>query len=342
MRKKSIAKSLMASATCVVCLMSVSACGDLVPQPKEVAASTSAPSFTLAQAQRVESRLDAAIAASDAQRDPAPLAQYVDGPEYQIRASQLQVLRATNQVNQKMEIPTSNRQVVLPLTTGWPRTVLVVTQATQDQQSERLLVLSQASAHSNYMLWGLVRLFSGVTLPKFPVSSIGAKAGTLEDTGLVATPRQALMMYANVLQNGSSSPYADKVASDQFRAQLQNLTDAVQQAVSASQGSQSQVFTPDYQSAKIIRSADGGDFVVARIDSVWTRYAGPGRQSEPASTAEKALFGNATPTSTMKVTYVNVVALYIPPASSGSKIEAMGAERQPIQVIAVPDAQQGK
>ncbi len=37
----------------------------------------------------------------------------------------------------------------------------------------------------------------------------------------------------------------------------------------------------------------------------------------------------------MKVTYVNVIAMYIPPAKSGAQITTVGAERQPVKVEAV-------
>jgi hypothetical protein len=37
----------------------------------------------------------------------------------------------------------------------------------------------------------------------------------------------------------------------------------------------------------------------------------------------------------MKVTYVNVVAMYVPPAGSHQKITAVGAERQPVKVEAL-------
>ena len=50
---------------------------------------------------------------------------------------------------------------------------------------------------------------------------------------------------------------------------------------------------------------------------------------------EKALFNSDKYTSTMKVTYVNVVALYIPLASSGEQITAVGADRQPVKVEAL-------
>ena len=65
------------------------------------------------------------------------------------------------------------------------------------------------------------------------------------------------------------------------------------------------------------------------------RSAGSGRESQPASDAEKALFGDGQATSTMKTTYVNVVALYVPPANSDAKITAVGSERQPVRVEAL-------
>ena len=37
----------------------------------------------------------------------------------------------------------------------------------------------------------------------------------------------------------------------------------------------------------------------------------------------------------MKVTYVNIVALYVPPEDSGEQITAVGAERKPIKVEAI-------
>ena len=48
-----------------------------------------------------------------------------------------------------------------------------------------------------------------------------------------------------------------------------------------------------------------------------------------------ALLNSDKYTSTMKVTYVNVVALYIPLASSGEQITAVGADRQPVKVEAL-------
>ena len=51
-----------------------------------------------------------------------------------------------------------------------------------------------------------------------------------------------------------------------------------------------------------------------------------------------ALFGDGKATSTMKVTYVNVIALYVPPAGGtgdAAKITAVGAERYAVKVEAL-------
>ena len=37
----------------------------------------------------------------------------------------------------------------------------------------------------------------------------------------------------------------------------------------------------------------------------------------------------------MKATYVNVIALYVPPEKSGQKVQAVGAERQIVKAEAV-------
>ena len=51
----------------------------------------------------------------------------------------------------------------------------------------------------------------------------------------------------------------------------------------------------------VMRAADGaGDLVVGRINGEWTRKAGDGRESQPASDDEKALFNSDKYTSTMR------------------------------------------
>lgn len=337
---------------CVAALaVSLAGCGSSVPQPASQAGQgQNTASVTSAQVRRIERQIHSVLDEADRTQKADSLSTRLSGPELAIRTSQLSVVKAIKKPDLRMTLPTTIRQNVLTQTSGWPRNVLAITSTTSDQQSERLMVLNQASARENYKLWGLVRLFSGVTLPSFTVSDEGSKEGTDSDSGLVSTPREAVQDYTTALNNiqlttaekvASSSISDDdkarisRVASDQFRDELANLDASVSKGVAANEGQQNQQFTPDLSTLKIFRSAKGGDLVVARINSTWTRSAGGGRLSQPASDAEKALFGDRKATSTMRVQYVNVVALYVPPAAKGAKITAMGAERQPISVEAV-------
>lgn len=321
-------------------LSSLAACQGQVPQVQKPGAApagvaTSAPNLTTKQEAAIRKDIGQVLDKANESKDPTGLDARVTGPQLQIRTSELQIARATGNLNPKTTIPTTIAQTVIPGDPGWPRSVFAITTTTEDQQSKRLLVLNQESAHENYKLWGVARLFQGAQLPKFPVDTIGAQMGTPTDEGLKATPAEAVRRYADVLQNPGSSQYAMEFAQDDFRTSMDSLTQAVQKGIEANRGSQEQTFTPQDGEIRVMHSSEGGDLVVAQINSVWTRRAGEGRESSPASDSEKALFGDGKATSTMKVTYVNVIALYIPSSTSQDPIRAVGAEREPIKVEAV-------
>lgn len=325
-----------AALTTALMVVGLGACNGQVPSPSTGNASSSAvPDVTQAQEKRIRTRiLDTLSAANDA-RNTDDLGQVLTGPQLQIRTSEIDVAKATGNLDKKTTIPTGISQVIVPTDAGWPRHVFTITTVTDDQQSQRLLVMTQDAARQNYKLWGVARLFAGVELPKFAIPSIGSSMGKSDDGGLVATPKEAVERYADVLQHGSDSKYASQVDNDAFRQEIDSLTAAVQAGMERNNGTQQQTFSAVPDALRIMRSSDGGDLVVAQINSEWTRQAGEGRESLPASDAEKALFGDGKATSTMKVTYVNVIALYVPPAGSGKHIMAVGAERQPIKVEAL-------
>ncbi|MBM6700095.1 hypothetical protein H7U32_07245 [Bifidobacterium pullorum subsp. saeculare] len=294
-----------------------------------------APDLTAAQERKLRGQILDVIKQADDAKDASGLAARLTGPSLAVRTSQIAVAQKTGQMDNKATIPDKIAQTVIPTDSGWPRTVFTITTTTDDQQSNRLLVLTQDSARENYKLWGLARLFQGAQLPNFAVPSIGSPMGTPKDAGLVATPEQAVERYADVLAKGDQSEFAADFADDDLRRTLAEQSAKVQQAMEANAGTQEQTFQVAPGQLKVMRSADGSDLVVAEIDSVWTRAAGEGRESLPASDAETALFGGGQATSTMKVTYVNIIALVVPPKDSGLKITAVGAERQPVKVEAV-------
>jgi hypothetical protein len=322
-------------AICAALFVALAGCEGQVPLVQPSASSSESPDLTQAQEKAIRLGILKAVDAADKAQNADGLDRVMSGPALDVRTSQITIAKTTGSVDKMANIPKETTQTVVPTDSGWPRLVYTITTTTQDQQSKRLLVLKQDDARSNYRLWGVVRLFQGASLPKFAVPSIGSQAGTGEDKGLMATPSDAVARYADVLQNGEKSRYASDFADDYFRQALTQLTATVQEGMVRNNGSQQQTFAASPDQISIMRSADGGDLVVARIDSQWTRQTGEGRESLPANDDEKALFGDAKATSTLRVTYVNVVALYVPQAGAKQKITAVGAERQPVKVEAL-------
>lgn len=335
MKKRSPLTVALAAALAVTMGVALAACEGNVPTPTSAASSSATPDLTEAQEKQMREDLIAAINRCNEAKTTDGLDQAMTGPELEIRQSEIAIAQKTGTLDAKTDIPAGVTQAIIPTDSGWPRSVFSITTTTSDQQSKRLLVFTQESARSNYKLWGVARLFQGVKLPKFEIASIGSQMGTESDDGLIMTPKEAVDRYADVLTSGASSQYAADFSDDYFRQDLTTLENTVTEAMKKNDGTSEQVFTPVPDQIKVMRSADGGDLVVAQINSVWTRAAGEGRESQPASDAEKALFGDGKATSTMRVTYVNVIAMYIPSKAAGGTVTAVGAERQPVKVEAI-------
>lgn len=338
LKKRALLHSLTvcaASVASVTMMLSLAACDGQAPKPSEVRSSQEFPNVTMLQEKDIRLGLLRTLERANDEKNVELLPQALSGPALDIRSSEITIAKKTGKLDPKTTIPRESAQTIVSVNAGWPRDLMTITTTTKDQQSKRLLVLRQQRARSNYKLWAVARLFPGVHLPKFAVPSIGSSTGKPNDTGLVMTPEQAVTAYADVLQHGSESKFAKNFDDDYLRNKLEELSKAVQAGMERNKGSQEQVFTPDLKQISVMRSSDGSDLVVACIDSVWTRTAGEGRESRPASDEEKALFGDGKAKSTMRVTYVNVIALVVPPAGSHMKITPVGAERQPIKVEAL-------
>ncbi len=377
---------LMAAVAALGLTLGLGACEGRIPEPQAAPADVDQiPDLTEEQESKIRASILETLDQATQNMSGDGLSARVTGPMLDVRNSAITVGKATGGLDKTNTIPSDMMQTVIPVDSGWPRTVYTITTTTEDQQSQRLLVFTQDSPRQNYKLWGVARLFAGAQLPRFTVPEIGTQMGLPNDSGLVATPQEAVERYADVLQNGANSEFADQFADDSLRQTIASVAQTVQEGMERNNGTQTQTFTvvPDAikimrssdggdlvvaqinsewtraagdgreslpasdeeqalfgdqtftvvpDAIKIMRSSDGGDLVVAQINSEWTRAAGDGRESLPASDEEQALFGDGTATSTMKVTYVNIVALYVPPEDSGEQITAVGAERKPIKV----------
>ncbi|MBS6948132.1 MAG: hypothetical protein E6586_08250 [Bifidobacterium scardovii] len=328
---------IAAAALALTVSLSLAGCEGQIPKPATDGASASktTPDLTEAQEKRLRKQILATLSAANDAKNTDGLAARLTGPQLEIHTARIAIAQKTGSVSKFATIPEDIAQTVIPTDSGWPRSVFTITTTTEDQQSKRLLVLTQDSARQNYKLWGVARLFQGAKLPNFAVPKIGSQMGTAKDTGLTMTPQEAVTQYADVLTNGANSQYAANFADDNLRQTIAEQTQNVQTGVERNKGTQQQTFTPVDGAIQVMRSTDGGDLVVAQINSEWTRQAGEGRTSLPASDNENALFGDTTATSGLKATYTFVVAMYVPPKDSGQQITAVGADREVVKVEAI-------
>ncbi|MCM3534196.1 hypothetical protein SAMN05518682_3286 [Cellulosimicrobium aquatile] len=306
----------------------LAACSAPLPTPEpDPTQDPPAPVLTEAQETAVLDAVAAALAAASETNDAAQLEGRVTGPALAIRTSQLAVAAARGNADLVTELPTEAQQVVIPTTQTWPRTSFAVSVQPENLQTPRLSVLEQDTARGDYQLWAWVRLLPGVTMPSFADPSIGSEDVAPDDSSLLVTPTDAVAQYADVLNLGTGSGFAGSFEEDSFRTLLakraQDWTTALQPAA----GAYSLTFTPNPdEPVRAVRTADGGALVVGAMTSQESMTAEEGAQVPPDTESIKALYGGAAPTNVLKVGYVDVVALYVPPAGSEEKIRVVGNE----------------
>jgi hypothetical protein len=302
------------------------ACAGPLPRPLPAAVPAVAPpALSVAQSQGVLSRIGEALAVGDAALDPAGLAGRLTGPALAIRTAEYVRAKATAGAEPPTVLPMDDQTLIVPDTTGWPRTQFVVTQQPADLQAPRLLVLTQATARDPYRLWGWARLGPGVRMPATADTATGSVPLAPDAGGLLVTPTQALAQYADVLANGSGSAFAATFPADFFRTSIESKRTGYADSVKTV-ATVTETYTPTPDSVYALATADGGAIVVGSLTTATTTTVAQGSVAlnDPF---EAALAGRTSVTKSSLRTWTDVVAFYVPPASSPTKqVQVLAAE----------------
>lgn len=306
-------------------LVALTACAAPLPQPAPAPVPAVAPpATTIGQSDDVLTTVGTVLAAGDAALDSKVLTPRVSGPALAIRSAEYVRAKATANAKPPTALPTKAQALILPQTTTWPRTQLVVTVQPDDLQAPRILVLQQAKPREQYHLWGWGRMGQGVKMPATAAPEIGSAVLAPDAKGLVATPTDALAQYCDVLTNGKASPYASTFAPDAFRTGIEAARASTVAGVGAA-GTATETYTPDPAPMTTLATVDGGALVVGKLTTVSTVVLTPGGTIK-LDPFYAALTGKQSAASNFVRTFTDVVIVYVPPAGSKDLMQVLAAE----------------
>jgi len=305
----------------------LAACSSPLPQPAPEPVPPVAPAaVSVAQSNDVLTDLGAVLTQADAALDASQLTPRVEGPALAVRSAEYVRASATGGAKPPTVLPTTAQVQIVPQTTTWPRTQLVVTTQPDDLQAPRILALQQSAPREPYRLWGWARMGQGVQMPPTAAPATGSPVLAPDATGLVVTPAEAMTQYADVLTNGDASAFAPTFAPDAFRAGIEAARAATVAGVEGA-GAVTETYTPDAAPQMSLATVDGGALVVGQLTTVSTVTLTVAGGTIPIQDPfYAALTGTQSAGSSFVRTFSDVLVMYVPPAGSGAPVQVLAAE----------------
>ena len=128
MRKRS--QAIIAAMLALGMAVGMCGCEGQLPTPKATTRQD-APNLSAKQEQKVRTRILKTLDQCNQNRDTDTLPTILEGPELDIRTSELNVAKATGNLDRKTTIPTHLAQAVISTDAGWPRSVFSITSTTK-------------------------------------------------------------------------------------------------------------------------------------------------------------------------------------------------------------------
>ncbi|MBE1875931.1 hypothetical protein [Myceligenerans pegani] len=331
MTNRRIARRASAAAAPLLAVGLLAGCAEELPVPEPEPAVVGAV-VTEEQEKTIISRVAESVETATKGRKTGALEERMAGPALTVRTSQIEVARKIKSDEQVTNLPMSMQSVMLPSDPEWPRTSLAVSTQPKDLTAPVLYAFEQRSARSDYKLWAWARLLPGVTLPQFASTDTGTEEVAADDgESLTMSPARAVAAYADVLSEEDDSKFAKRIEDDDFRDLMRKQESAQKKADGwkKSEGKYSFSATADEdEGVQAMRTVDGGAIVLGAINSSQVIQLQDKAEAPPSDgfVTQKALFGDQDVTNVLRTKYLDVVALYVPPAGSDDKLRLVGFE----------------
>ncbi|WP_043672530.1 hypothetical protein [Clavibacter michiganensis] len=281
------------------------------------------PVVTEDQAARIVSRVSEVATAADQALDAAQLAPRFAGPALQERTSDYQVRKAKPDIAGVPAIPAGDLQLTLPqATVAWPRTIAAVVKDPDADDAPTLsLTLVQTSPRENYHVLYAMPISTTAALPDVAPAAIGA-ARLAPDVKLLAVqPDQLSAAYADLLNKGDQSEFADlfDATDDGVRAQdAKRKTDFP--ASIGETGSVEFSATADSATPVAMSTVESGALVSVTVQlGIVAKPTAEGAKvnANPEVQAITGLTDSAKGFDTVRTAQM---LMYVPPVNSGEKI----------------------
>lgn len=212
--------------------------------------------------------------------------------------------------------------------TGFPRTVVAVTQG-EDNTVPQALLMVQASPRENYKLASAIQMLPGTTFPQRPADGTGVSVAAPDSAdGLTMSPQDAVGALADALTNPDGS-HKDTFAANSFAEAVTTFQTQVTSNPANEFASITFKHSPVSADTQALRTADGGAIVFGYMVHDYAsvpREAGDSINLE--GTIYETLTGKKNTEAGIDVTHGEAVMLYVPPAGSPDQAEVIGAAQE--------------
>lgn len=327
--------SVLAGLVATGLLATLSGCGEAtLPQPRPASADEVVPVAGAEQLDTVLTSVTTSLETADTALTTDALAATVDGAALEQRTGSYLMKSKVPDSAYALPLGTERLQDLVPAEQGWPRSVLTVTKATDEDQFPDLMLLTQAGPREGYKLSAYAPMLPTATLPLAEPLRVGVPLPDLAEAGeLMMSPADAAAAYADLLSKGTASEFAASFAEDSFRTQVVTSQDAERAALTVTCAG---CFT--YAASHAVRpeqvwafgTQDGGALVMAAMTGANSfKVAATGSKAN-LNPEYAALAGTKTAGTQGEFTYIEVVGMYIPPSSAEGTVQVLAAQRVPL------------
>ncbi|RUQ97559.1 hypothetical protein [Labedella endophytica] len=307
----------------------------IVPEATEDAP---APAVTVAQLERVISRISAVATEADADRNSELAATRFTGAALLERQSNYTTRGKVSDYAVPRTIPSSPLLLSLPQATDvWPRSVFTVVGDQEDTETPLIaMMLQQETPRSSYKVSYAVALEPNATIPESAPASIGAAFIPPDSPLMLVPPADLAAQYSDLIANGAESQFAASFAeSDPFRELIAADRATKQEQLPSTANIDFSVGPGETEPIGLSTISSGAIVAVSMMESETVKPTETGAVVKLQG-AVAAIVGLEETAKGAEVQYADQLLFYVPPADSTDQVVLLGFSQSLISAKELP------